>query len=86
MPEKIINLMIVSVGTEVISLSWNASRGTNVSYIVNTEPGNVNTTCLSKTCSINKLTPGQKYNFTVRAVVNVSIYGDSNSTTACTSE
>ncbi|XP_053486089.1 receptor-type tyrosine-protein phosphatase eta [Ictalurus furcatus] len=84
LPEKIINLMIVSVGTEVISLSWNASRGTNVSYIVNTEPGNVNTTCLSKTCSINKLTPGQKYNFTVRAVVNVSIYGDSNSTTACT--
>lgn len=85
MPEEIRNLSKVSVETNTVSLSWKESSGTHVSYLVNTKPGNLNKTC-SKNCSISDLQPGQKYTFTVKAVVNKTIFGEPGYISVCTSE
>ncbi|XP_027024897.2 receptor-type tyrosine-protein phosphatase eta [Tachysurus fulvidraco] len=87
LPEEIRNLSKVSVGTNNIELYWNESRGTNVSYLVNIQQGNLYKDCpntIQKTCNITKLEPGQKYNFTVKAVVNGTIFGTPDYIIACT--
>ncbi|KAG7330113.1 hypothetical protein KOW79_006335 [Hemibagrus wyckioides] len=87
LPEEIRNLTKVSVETTVITLSWEVSRGSNVSYLVTTQPGNSDKICQidsSRHCSITQLQPGQLYNFTVRAVVNRTTFGKSDSIPACT--
>ncbi|XP_034159920.2 receptor-type tyrosine-protein phosphatase eta [Pangasianodon hypophthalmus] len=84
LPEEIINLRKVSVETNAIRLSWKASSGTNVSYLVNTEPGDSKRHCCPENCSITSLQPGQRYNFIVKAVVNGTIFGEPGNILACT--
>ncbi|XP_060729435.1 receptor-type tyrosine-protein phosphatase eta [Tachysurus vachellii] len=87
LPEEIRNLSKVRVGTNNIELYWKESRGTNVSYLVNIQPGNSNKPCFNtnnNTCNITELQPGQKYNFTVKAVVNGTIFGTPDYIIACT--
>ncbi|TSK82202.1 Cellular tumor antigen p53 [Bagarius yarrelli] len=84
LPEEIRNLTIVSVETDVIFLHWEESRGTNISYLINIQPGNLSNSCDCKNCSISKLQPGQIYNFTVKAVVNATSFGKPGFIRACT--
>ncbi|KAF5907070.1 receptor-type tyrosine-protein phosphatase eta-like [Clarias magur] len=84
LPEKISNLSIVKVGTDEITLSWNASRGTNLSYLVIIDQKNFNSSCCPEKCQLSNLEPGQMHNFTVKAVVNTDIFGEPDSISTCT--
>ncbi|KAM9501485.1 receptor-type tyrosine-protein phosphatase eta [Clarias gariepinus] len=84
LPEKISNLSIVKVGTDEITLSWNTSGGTNVSYLVISDQKILNRSCCPEKCQLTELEPGQMYNFTVKAVVNITIFGEPGHISTCT--
>ncbi|XP_072544012.1 receptor-type tyrosine-protein phosphatase eta [Salminus brasiliensis] len=75
LPMTISNIMKVKVETNFITLNWSVPIGERDNYFVNwTEKDNK--TFSTELCTITDLEPGQLYTFTVRAVVNKSLFGE----------
>ncbi|KAK1796980.1 hypothetical protein P4O66_008376, partial [Electrophorus voltai] len=85
LPKKISNLTIVKVETENVTLKWSAPYGGYNLYSV-TVSGKATTTNNSEKYTVMNLDAGVLYNFSVCAVVNISIYGQPVSIVSYTSE
>ncbi|XP_051738883.1 receptor-type tyrosine-protein phosphatase eta isoform X2 [Ctenopharyngodon idella] len=85
-PSAVENLTVVSVTTDSILLNWSKPEGGSEFYSVEYRKQNESYTQLKKTkckdskeCNVTGLSPGFEYNFTVKAVVNENIEGESSS-------
>lgn len=92
-PSAVENLTVVSVTTDSILLNWSKPEGGSEFYSVEYRKQNESYTQLKKTkckdskeCNVTGLSPGFEYNFTVKAVVNENIEGESSSVSDYTSK